>query len=81
MDVTVLAIAGCPGAALLEDRLAAMAVGLPGIRVSRRVAGPGAVGRRTAPGARPSFGIRELFIRTDTASFIPPSNFLRRGRR
>lgn len=37
MDVTVLAIAGCPGAALLEDRLAAVAAGLPGIRISRRV--------------------------------------------
>ena len=37
MDVTVLAIADCPGAALLEDRLAAMAAGLPAIRVSRLV--------------------------------------------
>lgn len=37
MEVTVLAIAGCPGTALLEDRLAVAAAGLPGIRVSRRV--------------------------------------------
>jgi hypothetical protein len=37
MDVKVLAIAGCPGAALLEDRLTAMAAVLSGIRVSRRV--------------------------------------------
>ncbi len=37
MDVTVLAIAGCPGAALLEDRLAVAADGLPGIRVCRQV--------------------------------------------
>jgi hypothetical protein len=37
MDVTVLAIADCPGAALLEERLAAAAAGLPGgIRVSRQ---------------------------------------------
>ena len=37
MDVTVLAITGCPGAVLLEDRLAAVAAGLPGLRISRRV--------------------------------------------
>jgi hypothetical protein len=37
MNITVLAIAGCPGAALLDDRLAAAAAGLPGIRVSRRL--------------------------------------------
>ncbi|MGH3246428.1 MAG: thioredoxin family protein [Trebonia sp.] len=37
MDVTVLAIPDCPGVALLEDRLAAAAAGLPGIRVSHRV--------------------------------------------
>jgi hypothetical protein len=37
MDVTVLAIVGCPGAALLEDRLAVVVAGQPGIRVSRRV--------------------------------------------
>jgi hypothetical protein len=36
-DVTVLAIAECPGAALLEERLAVAAAGLPGIRVSYRV--------------------------------------------
>src|ERR1700755_1293151 len=37
MDVTVLAIAGCPGGALLEDRLAAVAPAASGIPVSRRV--------------------------------------------
>ena len=37
MDVTVLAIPGCPGAALLEERLAAAVRGLPGVRVTRRV--------------------------------------------
>jgi hypothetical protein len=37
MDVTVLAIAECPGAALLEDRLPVAAAGLPGIQVSRRL--------------------------------------------
>ena len=36
MDVTVLAIADCPGAALLADRIAVVGDGLPGIRVSRR---------------------------------------------
>jgi hypothetical protein len=37
MDVTVLSIAGCPGAALLEDRLAVVTPALSGIRVSCRV--------------------------------------------
>jgi hypothetical protein len=37
MDVTVLAITDCPGAVLLEDRLAAVAAGLPGLRISRRL--------------------------------------------
>jgi hypothetical protein len=53
MDVTVLAIAGCPGAVLLEDRLAVVAAGLPGIRVSRRViaseAEAAAAGMRGSP--------------------------------
>jgi hypothetical protein len=37
VDVTVLAIPGCPGAALLEERLAAAVRGLPGVRITRRV--------------------------------------------
>ena len=53
MDVTVLAIAGCPGAALLEERLAVAVAGLPGIRVSRRViaseAEAAAAGMRGSP--------------------------------
>jgi hypothetical protein len=53
MDVTVLAIEGCPGAVLLEDRLAVAAADLPGIRVSRRViaseAEAAAAGMRGSP--------------------------------
>jgi hypothetical protein len=53
MEVTVLAIAGCPGVALLEDRLAVAAAGLPGIQVSRRViaseAEAAAAGMRGSP--------------------------------
>jgi hypothetical protein len=37
MDVIVLAVPGCPGAMLLEERLEAVASGVPGLRVSRRV--------------------------------------------
>lgn len=37
MDVTVLAIPDCPGAALLDDRLKIAAAGLPDFRVTRRV--------------------------------------------
>lgn len=53
MEVKVLAIAGCPGAALLADRLAAAADGLPGIRVSLQViaseAEAAAAGMRGSP--------------------------------
>lgn len=35
--MTVLAIPGCPGAALLEERLADAIRGLPGVRITRRV--------------------------------------------
>jgi hypothetical protein len=42
VDVTVLAIPGCPGAVLLDERLAAVASGLPGVRVARRVIADGA---------------------------------------
>jgi hypothetical protein len=53
MDVTVLAIEGCPGVALLEDRLAAAVAGLPGIRISRRIiasqAEAAATGMRGSP--------------------------------
>ena len=37
MDVTVLAIADCPGAVLIEGRLATASAGLPEIQVSRRL--------------------------------------------
>jgi hypothetical protein len=37
VDVTVLAVPDCPGATLLEERLAAVASGFPGMRVTRRV--------------------------------------------
>jgi hypothetical protein len=37
VDVIVLAIPDCPGATLLEERLATVASGLPGVRVTRRV--------------------------------------------
>jgi hypothetical protein len=37
VDVTVLAVPDCPGAVLLEERLAAVASGMPGVRVTRRV--------------------------------------------
>lgn len=37
MHVAVLAIEGCPGAALLRDRLAVAADGVPGIRLSSQV--------------------------------------------
>lgn len=37
MDVTVLAIVDCPGAVLMQDRLAVASAGLPGVRVSRQV--------------------------------------------
>jgi hypothetical protein len=53
MEITVLAIGGCPGAALMEERLVAAAAGLPGIRVSRRViaseAEAAAAGMRGSP--------------------------------
>jgi hypothetical protein len=37
VELTVLAIPDCPGAALLEERLAAATRGLPGVRVTRLV--------------------------------------------
>jgi hypothetical protein len=37
VDLTVLAIPGCPGAAMLEERLAAAIRGRPGVRITRRV--------------------------------------------
>src|SRR5262245_8952244 len=53
VEVTVLVIAGCPGAALLDERLAAAAASLPGIRVSLRViadeAEAAATGMRGSP--------------------------------
>jgi hypothetical protein len=37
VDVTVLAIPQCQGAALLDERLAAAVSGLPGIHVTRQI--------------------------------------------
>jgi hypothetical protein len=37
MHLTVLAVAGCPNAALLEERLAGVLEGRPGVTVSRHV--------------------------------------------
>jgi hypothetical protein len=37
VDLRLLAIADCPGAVLLEERLAVAAAGLSGVRVSREV--------------------------------------------
>jgi hypothetical protein len=36
MDIVLLAVPGCPHAALLERRLAALLAGRPGVRVVRR---------------------------------------------
>src|SRR5262249_13688943 len=46
MDITVLAIAGCPHAALLEERLAAaLAGGPPAVIIRRRFTDPGGAAR------------------------------------
>jgi hypothetical protein len=46
MDVTVLAIAGCPHATLLEERLAvALAGGPPAVIIRRVITGPGEAAR------------------------------------
>ncbi|HXZ73425.1 MAG TPA: thioredoxin family protein [Streptosporangiaceae bacterium] len=46
MDVTVLAVAGCPHAALLEERLAAaLAGGPPAVIIRRTIADPGEAAR------------------------------------
>ena len=37
LRVTVLAMAGCPGAALVEQRLARVLAGVPGVAVSYRI--------------------------------------------
>jgi hypothetical protein len=37
VDVIVLAVPDCPGAMLLEERLATVACGLPGLEVTRRI--------------------------------------------
>jgi hypothetical protein len=37
MELTVLAVAGCPNAAVLEQRLAEALAGQPGVTVKRRV--------------------------------------------
>ena len=37
MEVTVLTIPRCPNSALMEERLAAAAEGLPDVRVTRRI--------------------------------------------
>jgi acyl CoA:acetate/3-ketoacid CoA transferase alpha subunit len=39
VEVTVLTVPQCPNAALMDERLAAAAAGLPGVRVTRRVVG------------------------------------------
>ena len=36
MELTVLAVPGCPNAAVLDERLALVAAGLPGVTVIRR---------------------------------------------
>lgn len=36
MELTVLALPGCPNAAILDERLALVATGLPGVTVVRR---------------------------------------------
>jgi hypothetical protein len=37
VEAIILVIADCPGAALMEERLAAAASGIPGVRVTRQV--------------------------------------------
>jgi hypothetical protein len=37
MQLTVLSVPGCPNVALLEERLARLLAGWPGVRVTRRV--------------------------------------------
>lgn len=39
MELTVLAVPDCPNAPLLEQRLAGLLAGRPGVRVRRQVAG------------------------------------------
>lgn len=41
MDLTVLAVPGCPNVAVLEQRLASLLAGRPGVRVSRHVVDSG----------------------------------------
>lgn len=37
MELTVLAVPGCPNAPVLEQRLAGLVAGRPGVRISRHV--------------------------------------------
>jgi hypothetical protein len=39
MELTVLAVPGCPGALVLEQRLAVLLAGRPGARITRQVVG------------------------------------------
>ncbi|MGB6456845.1 MAG: thioredoxin family protein [Streptosporangiaceae bacterium] len=41
MELTVLAISGCPNAPVLEQRLAGLVAGRPGVHISRHVVGSG----------------------------------------
>ncbi len=53
MELTVLAVPGCPHAPLLEQRLAGLLAGRPGVRLNRQVVGSddeaGRLGMRGSP--------------------------------
>jgi hypothetical protein len=64
MELTVLAVPGCPKAPLLEQRLARLLAGRPGARVSRHVVGSDEEAARLGMSGSPTLLIdgREPFL-------------------
>jgi hypothetical protein len=54
MELTVLALAGCPNAAVLEQRLAEALAGQPGVTVERRVIADAAEAARCGMNGSPT---------------------------